>query len=501
MRKRTLAALALIGVLSLLAITIAPAFFAGGGASVAKASSHREAPLISQDPVADATDLYSFVSPENPNTVTFITNWIPYENPAGGPNWFRFGDDVLYELHIDNVGDAQDHIAFQFRFHTVIVNPNTFLYNTGVVGSPSDGQYNERQYMIVTRLDAPADGSCKNMPLANCPTAKSTVLGSNIPVAPANVGPHSFPVYSATAAMSIASLNGGAKVFAGPRADSFFGDIGSLFDLLTIRKLPGNNGGGVNSFAGYNVHTISLQIPINQLTKDGSTPTDPKSGSAVIGSWITSSRQATTVLADGAAPTSSGKWVQIERLGMPLVNEIVVPLALKDAFNNLKPWQDATIPAVVQVVTDPEPARLLHALYGLNVPPAPRNDILEVFAQGVPGLNQPPNVVPSEQLRLNVAIPPSAKPNRLGVLGKDLAGFPNGRRLGDDVVDIELRVVAGVLVNGYNISPNNVLGDGVDTTALPTSNTFPYQAAPYSSYYDYPGQSVGLPGTSTASGS
>lgn len=487
MSKRTPAWVAFIGVLALVVITFAPAFLAAP--ADVEASSHREAPLISQDPVADATDLYSFVSPDKPNTVTFITNWIPYENPASGPNWFRFGDDVLYELHIDNVGDAQDHIAFQFRFHTVIVNPNTFLLNAGVIGSPSDGQYNLRQYMTVTRVDAPTDGSCKNMPLDNCPTAKSTVLGSNIVVAPPNAGPHSFPIYPATAAMAMTQLSNGGMVFAGPRADSFFADIGSLFDLLTIRKLPGNAGGGVNSFAGYNVHTISMQLPISQLTKDGSTPTDPASGSAVIGSWITSSRQTTKVLTDNplkTAPSTSGNWVQIERLGMPLVNEIVVPLALKDAFNNLKPWQDATIPAVVQVVTDPEPARLLHALYGLNVPPAPRTDILQVFAEGVPGLNQPPNVVPSEQLRLNVAIPPTASPKRLGVLAGDLAGFPNGRRLGDDVVDEELQVVAGVLVKGYNTSPGNVLGDGVDAPAQPLLSSFPYQALPYSGYYYYP---------------
>jgi hypothetical protein len=489
MTKRTLAWVAFIGVLAITVALSAPAFLAAP-TPTAQASSHREAPLISQDPVADATDLYSFVSPERPDTVTFISNWIPYESPAGGPNFFRFGDDVLYEIHVDNVGDAQDHISFQFRFNTVVVNNKTFLLNTGVVGKPDDAQYNLRQYMTVTRLDAPSDGSCKNMPLANCPSAKSTVLGKDIVVAPANVGPASFPLYPATAAHAITSLGNGTTVFAGPRADSFFADVGSLFDLLTIRKLPGNAGGGINSFAGYNVHTISLQIPINLLTKDGSRPTDPKSGSAVIGTWITSSRQSTKVLADLAAPSTSGSWVQIERLGMPLVNEIVVPLGMKDTFNNLKPWQDATIPAVVQVVTDPEPARLLTALYGIKVPPTPRSDILQVFAEGVQGLNQPPNVVPSEQLRLNVAIPPTANPKRLGVLAGDVAGFPNGRRLTDDIIDIELQVVAGVLVDGYNISPNNVLGDGVDGPYEPLSSSFPYQALPYSGFYDYPGDSL-----------
>jgi len=484
MSKRTLVRVAFIGILAFMVSTFAPAFTIAP-AVVVQASSHREAPLISQDQVADATDLFSFVSPDKPNTVTFLTDWIPYQGP-GGPNFFRFGDDVLYELHIDNVGDAQDHIAFQFRFKTIIVNPNTFLYNTSVVGKPDDGQNNIRQYMTVTRLDAPSDGSCKNTALAVCATAKSTVLGTNIVVAPNNVGPASFPIYPMTAQMAVSTLNNGATVFAGPRQDPFFADIGSLFDLLTIRKLPGNAGGGVNDFDDFNISNISLQIPINQLTKDGSTPTDAKSGSAVIGSWITSSRRTTSVLNPGKAPSTSGDWVQIERLGMPLVNEIVVPLALKDAFNNLKPWQDATIPAVVQVVTDPEPARLLTALYGLKVPPAPRTDVLQVFAQGVAGLNQPPNVIPSEMLRLNVAIPPSASPKRLGVLAGDTAGFPNGRRLGDDVVDIELQVVAGVLVNGFNTSPGNVLGDGVDVPGGTLLTSFPYEPLPNSSFYYYP---------------
>jgi hypothetical protein len=262
------------------------------------------------------------------------------------------------------------------------------------------------------------------------------------------------------------------RTFAGPRADSFFLDLGRTFDLLQVSN-P-----GTNTFAGYNVHTISLQLPVSMITNNGSRPTDPNDGAAVIGSWITSSRRSTKVYSDGAT-SASGDWVQIERLGMPLVNEVVVPLALKDAFNSLKPWQDATIPAVVNVVTDPELGRLFTALFGLKVPPPPRNDILMVFAQGVKGLNQPPNVVPSEMLRLNVASPPTAKPNRLGVLGGDIGGFPNGRRLTDDVVDISLQVVAGALVQGFSGAN---LGDGVNVTAPAGKlmDTFPYQALPWS---------------------
>ncbi len=481
--------LALLSLAALLVTSFAPVFLSVP--EQAEASSHREAPLISQDPVADATDLYAFISPDRRDSVTFITNWIPYQSPSGGPNWFRFGDDVLYELHIDNVGDAQDHIAFQFRFKTEIVNPNTFQITTDPVTSLNDKDLNLRQFMDITRLDAPAgSNSCKNTPLANCAAATKTVLGTHIPVAPPNVGPASFPIYAGVAALAVTDLGKGIKAFAGPRADSFFADIGSLFDLTTIREVPGNQGGGVNNFASYNVSTISLQIPIDQLTKNNTRPTDPKSDAAVIGSWLTSSRRTTGVLTRGVGSSVSGNWVQIERLGMPLVNEIVVPLALKDAFNGLYPWEDATIPAVVNVVLNPEPARLIKQRYNIDSPPTPRSDVLMVFAQGVAGLNQLPNVVPSEMLRLNVAIPPSKKPKRLGVLAGDVGGFPNGRRLNDDVVDIELQVVAGVLVNGFNIAPNNQLGDGVNRPFRPVMDVFPYQATPYSGFYYYPARSV-----------
>ncbi len=488
MAKRNLFWFGITGVLALVFTSFASVFMATPVA--VEASSHREAPLISQDPVADATDFYMFVSPERPDTMTFILDWIPYEGPAGGPNFFRFGDDVLYELHVDNNGDAQEDITYEWRFKTVIVNPNTFLHNTGVVGENMDKEYNLRQYFQMDRLDAPKDGSCKNTPLANCPTAQRTTLLRDKEVAPANVGPVSFPVYPMTAAKAVHDIgNTGAKIFVGPRADPFFADVGSLFDLLTIRKLPGNAGGGINTFAGFNVHSIVFQTPIRRFTNNGTTPTDPKDPAAVVGAWITSSRRNTTVLGNvgdaSGFKSSTGQWVQIQRLGMPLVNEVVVPLGVKDTFNNLKPWQDG---AALPLVQDPEPARLLKALYKLNVPPAPRDDIVTIFLKGVPGLNQPANVTPSEQLRLNVAVPPSANPSRLGILGGDLAGFPNGRRIGDDVIDIELRALAGAtpFTPDYaKLSPNNVLGDGVDAPARASELTasFPYLVTPYSGYY------------------
>jgi hypothetical protein len=425
----------------------------------ADASSHREAPLISQDPTADNTDTYAFVSPDKPDTVTLVANYYPYEGPAGGPNFYRFSDDVLYQIHIDNVGDAKDHIVYQFRFTTYALNGGTFLYNTGPIKSLDDPNWNLRQSYKLTRVDDKG----------------ITDLGANLPTPPDNVGKASLPDYDAVANQAIKTLPNGVSVFAGQRADPFYADVGAIFDLAQIRKLPGNAGGGVNTFAGFNVKTIALQVPIAQLTKDGSKPTSPTDPAAVIGVWATASRQTTTVLRPGGGSTD-GPWVQISRLGSPLVNEAVIPIGQKDIFNGTAPANDGQF---LPYVLDPELAKLFKLLFNVDSPPAPRNDLVMVFLTGVPGLTQPPNVTPSEELRLNVAVPPSASPNRMGVVGGDNAGFPNGRRLGDDVIDIAFQAVAGILVDPKK-SPNNQLGDGVDGPDKPYGASFPYAASPYS---------------------
>ncbi len=435
----------------------------------ANASSHREAPLISADPLADNTDLYSFVSPDKPDTVTIIANWIPFEEPAGGPNFNGFGDDVRYEIYIDNNGDAKADITYYFRFTTHVRNPNTFLYNVGPIKSLDDPNWNVYQTYTITRVDANG----------------STVVGENLTSPPVNIGPKSTPNYDALAQAAVHTLSNGTKVFAGQRDDPFFVDLGSVFDLLTIRKLPGNQGGGKDDLKGYNCHTIALQISISRLTKDGSVPKDPKDGAAVIGVWTTSSRKATSVLrTTGQPPTTEGDWVQVSRLGMPLVNEVVVPLGAKDLWNGSKPEDDAQFLAGV---TDPEPAHLLKLLYNINVPPTPRDDLVAIFLTGIPGLNQPPNIKPSEQLRLNVAIPPSAKPHPLGVVGGDNAGFPNGRRLADDVTDVALKAVAGAVYPlfhpDFKADPvAGLLGDGVDQNDMPFMKTFPYVASPHQGF-------------------
>lgn len=428
------------------------------------ASSHREAPAISADPSADNLDLYAFVSPDKPNTVTVISNYIPFEDPAGGPNFHRFGDDVRYGIYVDNDGDAVEDITYWFEFTTEVVNDQTFLYNLGPIESVTDPNLNVRQTFTLTRSD----------------DAGETVVASGLATPPINVGAASISNYGTLAESAIHDLGDGVQVFAGPRDDPFYVDLGSIFDLLTIRPgAPGNAGGGLDDLAGLNCHTIALQIPISDLTSDGTTPTDATDAAAVLGFWSTADRRSTTTIASDGTRTSSGTWVQVSRIGAPLVNEVVLSRAVKDAWNRSKPMDDGQF---LDFVTDPEPAGLLAALYGISVPPAPRDDLVQVFLTGVPGLNQPDGVTASEQLRLNVAIPPTDNPNRLGVLAGDLAGFPNGRRLSDDVVDIVLRAAAGVLVEGFNISPNNALGDGIDRNDKRFSSTFPYVAAPHQGY-------------------
>jgi len=452
-RSRVAAAVAAI----LLAVAVVPPY---GGAS-----SHREAPMISQDPAADATDFYMFRSPDSPSTVTFIANYWPFQDPAGGPNFYRFGEDVLYSINIDDNGDTARDQWFELRFRTETRNGNTFLYNTGPIDSLDDADWNVRQFYTLTRKFS---------------NGTSVVLGTDLPVAPAYVGAKSTPNYDALATAAIKGVGSGLQVFAGPRDDPFYVDLGSTFDLLSIRPgAPGNKGGGRDDLSGYNVLTIALQVPIAQLTNDGMTPT-ADGLFAVIGGWTTAYRQSTRVLASGgAAATSSGDWVQISRLGHPLVNEAVAPLGAKDLFNNLQPKDDGVLLGAVQNL---EAARLLKAIYGLSVPAEPRSDTVTIFLTGIDGLTKPKVVTPSEQLRLNLGVSVTASPNRMGVLGGDNAGYPNGRRLVDDVVDITLRVAAGgtPFTPATNVSPNDQLGDGVNVNDKTFLASFPYVAAPHS---------------------
>jgi hypothetical protein len=312
-------------------------------------------------------------------------------------------------------------------------------------------------------------------------------------VPPANIGPRSTPNYEPLASAAVAGLPDGSRVFAGPRDDPFFVDLGSVFDLAGLRPFNGAHlvplpqDKGHDGVSGYNTHSIVLQAPIKELARDGKALTGADDPDAVIGVYAASWRRQTRVLSpSGGDPRSLGQWVQVSRLGMPLVNEVVIPLARKDRFNASQPADDAQFG---RFVLDPEPARLIPVLYpGVKVPAAPRNDIASIFLTGIPGLNQPRNVKPSEMIRLNMGIAPSKNPSPLGLLGGDMAGFPNGRRLADDTPDIELRALAGgtPFTPDFNVAPNNKLGDGVNTNDTPFLAQFPYVGTPHQGYASDP---------------
>lgn len=436
-------------------------------ALAASGSSHREAPLISQDPAADATDVYAFVDPNDPSKVNLIANYYPLQEPAGGPNFYRFADEAVYEINIDNDGDARRDIAFRFQFRTEVRDPNTFLYNTGEISSLDDEDWNVRQFYDVFRIRYHDDG-----------TADLEEIGSDLLTPPANIGPSSTPDYEDLAEQAIYELESDIKVFAGQRDDPFFVDLGAIFDLLTIRQPPGNEGGGVDGLGGFNVQSLAIQVPIDYITDE----------EEVIGVWTTSSRPMVRILRRKGGSDERGRFVQVSRLGMPLVNEVVIPLGEKDRFNASRPQDDGQF---LEFVTRPELAGLLNALYSgvLNpIPEEDRDDLVAVFLTGIEGLNQPEDVEPAELMRLNTSIEPSDDPQRLGVLAGDNAGFPNGRRLANDVVDVELRAVAC----GYGFDfppcedgdnePNNQLGDGVDKNDVEFLEEFPYLATPHQGF-------------------
>ena len=452
-------------------------------AQVSDASSHREAPMIAGDPKVDATDLYAFKSPDNADKVVLIANYLPFQEPAGGPNFYSFDDNARYEINIDNDGDAIPDVIYRFDFDSSYQNDETFLYATGPVTSLTDPDLNFRQTYTLTKV---TDGS-------------EEVLASDVPVPPSKIGPKTLPEnssdYLALQAAAVKNLPGGGTVFAGQNEDPFFVDLGATFDLLNIRKLPGNDGGGIDTLAGYNVQSLVLEVPMSEVTSDGSTPQSATSSNAVVGIWTTSSRQSTTVLNTDGSADYSGAWVQVSRLGQPLVNEVVIPVGLKDRFNASKPSDDTQF---ANLVANPEFPQVLNALFGIAVPPQgdfgtadARDDLIAIFLTGVEGLNQPEGVTPSEQLRLNLAIPVTENPHRLGVIAGDNQGFPNGRRLGDDVVDVALRVMAGAAYPlfhpEYTPDPTGLqLGDGVDSNDKMFRSSFPYVAAPYGGYASIP---------------
>jgi len=465
------------------------------------ASSHREAPLISGDPSADNTDLYAFVSPDDPNSLTIIANYVPLEEPAGGPNYFPFDPTVRYEIHIDNNGDAKTDIRYDFRFRTKNTTNNfagipTFLYNDGPITSVDDANWLAKQTYSAYR--------------------NGKLIASSVKTPPANIGPRSTPDYATTAAGALRTLANGTKLFAGQRDDAFFVDLGSIFDLAGLRPfnslhaIPLPAAAGIDGVGGFNTNSIAIRVPLQLLTKDGKLPTDANDPDAVLGIWAASSRQKIRTLgADGTVHTA-GPWQQVSRLGNPLINEVIIPRAKKDLWNAKQPYQDAQF---AKYYLAPELTAVANVLYdALDTPgTANRADLVAVLLTGIdiPKSDTVPTGLQytftgktqADLLRVNTGIKPNAAgacvfgvdgggtPSRLGAIDGDLCGFPNGRRLLDDVTDIELRA----LVEGYgptlnavlgvpNRTPNNLLGDGVDENDMPFLSAFPYAPTPHAGY-------------------
>jgi Domain of unknown function (DUF4331) len=471
-RSRSLVALSAVGV------TLAASGLSGLSGGVANASSHREAPLTAADPQHDNTDTYAFVSPDRSGTVTLIANWIPNEEPNGGPNFYPWAAGSHYDINIDSNGDGKADITYRWIFKNVDKRgttdhgdtaKGTFLYNDGVVNNLTDKTLLFKQTYDLLEIKG----------------GTSKTLVNDAVAAPSDVGRASMPNYANLRDQAIVDVEGGGKTVATQAADPFFLDL-RVFDLLYGANLKES---GQNTLAGYNVNSVALQLPKSALALKGNPTRNP-----VIGVWSTTEKQGATLSPGKATPT--GGFVQVSRLGNPLVNELVIPAQLKDAFNGLTPNQDATVTEAVQKVTDPELPRLIEKIYGLKAPAAPRNDLKEIFLTGIckacgpikADLNsqmlnkdglQGADFVPAEELRLNMSVPVTSNPNRLGVLAMDLQGYPNGRRLTDDAVDISILAVEGTAMSG-KIPPALAGGDGVNAPANRIGSSFPYLALPNS---------------------
>ncbi|MGH3568919.1 MAG: DUF4331 domain-containing protein [Pseudonocardia sp.] len=456
----------------------------------ATASSHREAPLISTMPLVDNTDVYAFVSPDKASTVTLIANWFGLQEPNGGPSFYQWAENAHYDINIDADGDAVADTTYRWDFRTEDRRDDkrTFLYNVGAIDSLTDPDLLFRQFYDLTVIK---DG-------------KGTVLLDDAQVAPSNTGPASVPDYSKLVDQATYGLGEEGKTYTGQAEEPFFLDL-RVFDLIYGANLTEI---GQDTLAGHNVNTIVLQVPINDLALNGDGKQNP-----VIGVWSDTEMRSLQLQPRGGAK-AVGDYVQVSRLGNALFNEVVLDVSLKDGFNATSPAVDVTIPEVVDRVLKPEVPRLVESIYGIPAPPTPRTDLFEIFLTGmakdapVPGgapiksdLNSqilngdadPKKFVPSEMLRLNTAIEPTRAPNPLGVLAGDLQGYPNGRRLADDIVDITIQLEEGAAVNGIVVAL--AAGDAVFTNDKPFRSRFPYIGLPNNkNINDAANAQVGIPG-------
>ena len=489
-----------IGLLLSLLIAVPPGAFA---------SSHREAPITALDHAADITDFYAFVSYDHPDRVTFIMNVDPFLQPSNGPNYFPFDPNVLYQINIDNNQSAMPALTISFKFQTNIQAPGVF---TGFVGAGNgiDAPANSPAPVApgtpivppaITSLTGPGAAGLSlqqtftvSATLGGHTYALANTTGAPLIAVPSNAGPRTMPNYDALAAQGVYNLKGegprvqNIRVFAGTVADPFFIDLGAAFDSLNFRT---SAGGGVltkeqdaddysniapNSVAGFNVNTIAIEIPINLLTSDGAihAATDPK---GTIGAWATTSRTQTTIRNSPNPIMGEGSYAQVQRLGNPLINELIIGTGSKDFWSMSQPINDSQF---ANYDLDPLLARVFNAVYGIAIPTPPRTDLLPLvtYAPPIAPAGTPAGPI-ADMLRLNTGVPPTpyASRKRLGLLAGDAAGFPNGRRLTDDVVDIAARAVAGVLAGSQYNYP---IGDGVNAPDVPPQETFPYVHYAYS---------------------
>jgi|HubBroStandDraft_1064217.scaffolds.fasta_scaffold00806_20 hypothetical protein len=481
-------------------------------------ASHREAPITALDRAADIADFFAFVSYDDPTKVTFILDVDPLLDASNGPNYFPFDSGIRYAINIDNNQSALAEISFEFQFAA----PSGGLprYYTGFLGA-------------LNGIDAPADSPSPVPPgtpiippaitalngagstglnlsqtytVTMVVNGKRTVLtnqnGGNFYAVPANVGPRTMPNYAALAAQGIYTTNNGIQVFAGTADDPFYIDLGAVFDTFNLRSggfpsgvpgvlTPAQDADDTQNFspdnvAGYNVNVIAIQVPITMLTSTGQLE-PPTSPAATIGSWGTTSRPAITIRKSPAPISYEGTYQQVQRMGNPLINEVIIGTGFKDFWSMSQPVNDSQF---ASFDLDPELARVLNAAYealfgagAFPIPPPPRTDLLPLvtYAPPIAASGTPAGPV-ADLLRLNTGVPPTAQASRsrLGLLGGDPAGYPNGRRISDDVTDISLRAVQGILADStkYNL----LLGDGVNVNDVPLQETFPYVGWAQSGY-------------------
>ena len=476
-------------------------------AAPAWSSSHRESPNITKTPKLDNTDVYAFRSyePGRAGFVTLISNFQPFQEPGGGPNYFTMDPNALYEIMIDNNGDAVEDVTFQFRFQNTLKNGtgNTLtvggktlpiaLRHIGQVTTDNDPELGERETYTVTRVT----GDRRSGTAAAITNASGG--GTTFTKPFDNVGNKTTPDYPAYAGqflynVTIPGCATQGRVFVGQREENFAVNLGPVFDLVNFVPIEGSiaqSQANQELIDNYNITSLALEVPISCVTG---------TGNGVIGVWSSASLPQSRLLKPNptyAAPdTQGGSFVQVSRLGMPLVNELVIGLPQKDLFNAVKPTADG---ALADYVTNPTFPAILQALFGsAAVAPTnfPRNDLVATFLTGIASLNQMSTVTASEMTRLNTGVNPTpiASQSPLGVAGDDLAGFPNGRRPGDDVVDIVLRVAMGRLCHPIPIAgtptqlglcqpsdaPSGLTAytDGAPSSASATMNAFPYLNPP-----------------------